>query len=61
MIAPGYPGEMPYFARGLAQQGAKVYGLSDVAEGDLPPLAREHLSGYLRVPSLQDEDAVVGP
>ncbi|NUQ12694.1 MAG: ATP-grasp domain-containing protein [Gemmatimonadaceae bacterium] len=59
MIAPGYPGEMPYFCRGLARRGARVYGLSDVPEQDLPPLAREHLSGYLRVPNLTDEDAVV--
>lgn len=33
MIAPGYPGEMPYFCRGLTQHGGKVYGLSDVPEG----------------------------
>ena len=59
MIAPGYPGEMPYFCRGLAQQGARVYGVSDVPEPDLPSLAREHLSGYLRVPNLSDEAAVV--
>jgi formate-dependent phosphoribosylglycinamide formyltransferase (GAR transformylase) len=59
MIAPGYPGEMPYFCRGLAQHGGKVYGLSDVPENDLPALARQHLAGYLRVPNLTDEDAVV--
>ena len=59
MLAPGYPGEMPYFCRGLARRGGKVYGLSDVREADLPSLARKHLSGYLRVPDLTDEDAVV--
>ena len=59
MIAPGYPGEMPYFCRGLARHGGKVYGLSDVPEQELPSLARESLSGYLRVPNLTDEDAVV--
>ena len=59
MIAPGYPGEMPYFCRGLTRHGGKVYGLSDVPENDLPSLARENLSGYLRVPNLTDEDAVV--
>ena len=59
MIAPGYPGEMPYFCRGLARNGARVYGLSDVPEQELPALARENLSGYLRVPNLTDEDAVV--
>ncbi|MBL8982577.1 MAG: ATP-grasp domain-containing protein [Gemmatimonadetes bacterium] len=59
MLAPGYPGEMPYFCRGLSLHGAKVYGVSDVAEKDLPALTREHLSGYLRVPNFTDEDAVV--
>ena len=59
MIAPGYPGEMPYFCRGLAHHGARVYGLSDVPENELPNLTRQHLAGYLRVPNLTDEDAVV--
>ena len=59
MLAPGYPGEMPYFCRGLSRQGAKVYGVSDVPERDLPALTRQHLSGYLRVPNFGDEDAVV--
>jgi hypothetical protein len=59
MIAPGYPGEMPYFCRGLTQHGGRVYGLSDVPEEELPSLTREHLSGYLRVPNLTDEDGVV--
>lgn len=59
MLAPGYPGEMPYFCRGLATQGAKVYGVSDVPQPDLPALTREHLAGYLRVPNFQDEQTVV--
>ncbi len=59
MLAPGYPGEMPYFCRGLSLHGAKVYGVSDVPENDLPALTRQHLSGYLRVPNFTDEDAVV--
>lgn len=59
MLAPGYPGEMPYFCRGLALQGSRVYGVSDLPEKDLPALTREHLSGYLRVPNFQDEDTVV--
>ena len=25
MISPGFPGEMPFFARGLAAQGAKAH------------------------------------
>jgi formate-dependent phosphoribosylglycinamide formyltransferase (GAR transformylase) len=59
MLAPGYPGEMPFFCRGLSLQGAKVYGVSDVAENDLPAMTREHLSGYLRVPQFNDEPNVV--
>jgi hypothetical protein len=59
MLAPGYPGEMPYFCRGLALHGGKVYGVSDVPEQDLPAMTRQHLSGYLRTPNFTDEDAVV--
>jgi len=59
MVAPGYPGEMPYFCRGLTRLGGKVYGLSDVPEPELPAMAREHLAGYLRVPNLTDEEGVV--
>jgi hypothetical protein len=59
MLAPGYPGEMPFFCRGLSLQGGKVYGVSDVAEADLPAMTREHLSGYLRVGDFTNEAAVV--
>ncbi len=59
VISPGYPAEIPLFVRGLARQGANVYGVGDQAEAQLPAAVREHLSGYLRVPSLVDEDAVV--
>ena len=59
MIAPGYPAEMPLFVRGLARVGAQVFGVADVPQDELPPLARQHLAGYLRVPSMLDEEAVV--
>ena len=59
MIGPGYPLEMPYFVRGLAETGARVLGLGDGAEEALPPMTKGALSGYLRVPSLWDEQAVV--
>ena len=58
MIAPGYPDEMPLFVRGLALEGAAVIGLGDQPEGDVPPMARQHLAAYVRVPSLLDEDGV---
>jgi len=59
MISPGFPGEMPHFARGLAAVGAAVIGLGEQPATTLPPLAREALAGYVRVPSLWDERAVV--
>jgi len=59
MIAPGYPWEMTLFTRGLAQVGARVFGVGDTPEGGLPQVARESLSTYLRVPSLWDERAVI--
>lgn len=59
MLAPGYPGEMPYFCRGLAQHGADVIGVSDVPEHELPRLTRESMKGYIKVANFMDEDAVV--
>jgi len=59
MIAPGYPVEMPLFVRGLTRVGAQVFGVADVQQNELPPLAKEHLTSYLKVNSLVDEDAVV--
>jgi hypothetical protein len=58
-LSPGYPSEMPHFVRGLAEVGARVFGLGDQPEGALPRPVREVLAGYLRVPSLWDEAAVV--
>lgn len=59
MLAPGYPAEMPLFTRGLARVGAEVWGLGDSHEGALPEMARRALAGYIRVPSLWDEHAVL--
>lgn len=59
MISPGYPLEIAYFTRALACAGAHVLGVSDQPESALPPEASQNLAGYLQVPSLQDEDAVV--
>jgi len=59
MISPGYPQEIPYFTRALARAGARVLGVSDQPEGELPAEARENLAGYLQVESLWEEDAVV--
>nr|MBP6775523.1 hypothetical protein [Gemmatimonadaceae bacterium] len=52
MITPGYPGEMPYFTRGLSVQGATVLGVANGPAHELPELAQRHLAGYLQVPDL---------
>ena len=59
MISPGYPTEINYFTRGIAVQGARVFGIGDQPEHDLPQLVRQHLAGYLQVSSLLDEVAVM--
>jgi hypothetical protein len=59
MISPGFPKEMQYFTRGLATVGARVVGLGDQPESQLPETAREALSAYLHVGSFQDEGAIV--
>jgi len=59
MISPGFPKEMQYFTRGLASVGARVIGLGDQPESQLPEVARTSLSAYLHVPSFQDESAIV--
>jgi len=59
MFSPGFPAEMPSFTRGLAEVGVSVWGIGDQPEGALPEVARAALSGYLRVPQLWDERAVL--
>ncbi len=58
-LSPGFPAEMPLFTRGLAQVGAKVFGVGDQPRQALPSEARQGLSDYLQVQSLADEDAVL--
>jgi hypothetical protein len=59
MLSPGFPGDMPQFTRGLAEVGARVYGLGDQPRGALPAEARAALTDYRQVRSLWDADAVV--
>src|SRR5438093_11260106 len=59
MISPGYPAEMPFFTRGLANAGARVIGIGDQPEGALDPMARRHIASYVQVASLWDESAMV--
>ena len=58
MISPGYPLEMAYFTRGLAQVGATVIGLGDQPYDAVPAPARGVLAHYEHV-SLADEQAVL--
>jgi biotin carboxylase len=60
MISPGYPAEMAFFTRGLAQAGANVIGLGDQSRQALPPAARDALDHYVHVGSLGAEDTVAG-
>jgi len=59
LLGPGYPSEIPYFARGLAAVGARVFGVGDQPEDQLPELSRRSLSGYLQVPSMHDDLRVI--
>jgi biotin carboxylase len=58
-LAPGYPGEMPLFARGLAEVGAHVIGVGDQPLVQVPEIARRALGQYVQIGSWADEDAVV--
>ncbi len=58
-LSPGFPAEMPLFVRGLAQVGAKVFGVGDQPAQALPKEARHGLADYLQVQSLGDETATI--
>jgi hypothetical protein len=60
LLAPGFPAEMPFFTRGLAQVGVNVIGLGDQPESALPAMAREHLAAYLHSRDFSDEDSILG-
>jgi biotin carboxylase len=50
---------MQHFTRGLAEVGAKVYGVGDAPLGAMPTRLRSYLTGYLEVPRIMDEDDVI--
>ncbi len=58
-LSPGFPNEMCFFSEGLANVGAKVYGVGEAPVGTLPARTREALTAYLQVPSLWDEEGTV--
>jgi len=53
-LSPGYPPEMGDYVRGLAEVGARVWGVGDSHEDALPATAVRHLTHYLRVPRILD-------
>lgn len=57
LLGCAYPPELPFFTRGVARVGARVFGADQVPEHALPPMTRESLSGYVQVPSLFDEES----
>ena len=59
LLSPGYPAEMAFFTRGLAEAGASVIGIGDQPPGAVPRITREALVHYLHVASLADEEAVL--
>ncbi|HKJ17223.1 MAG TPA: ATP-grasp domain-containing protein [Xanthomonadales bacterium] len=59
ILSPGYPADMPEFTRGLAQTGAKVFGVGDSHPQSMPDLVRRSLDEYIHVRSLWDEAAVI--
>ncbi len=59
LISPGFPPEMPYFTRALAEVGARVLGIGDQAREALPPDVQRALTAYHRVGDLWNEQAVV--
>ena len=58
MLSPGFPLEMAYFTRALAEVGATVIGVGDQPVDVLPTEARAALAHYEHV-SLADEEAVI--
>ncbi len=60
MISPGFPREMRYFTRGLAEVGAHVIGLSDQPEAAIPEPARSAVSVHVQVRSWLREDEILG-
>jgi biotin carboxylase len=58
-LSPAYPPEMHQFTRGLAEVGARVHGVGDAPLAALPEAVRRHLTSYLHVPGIMDEDDVI--
>lgn len=58
-LQPAYPSEMHAFTRGLAETGARVWGVGDTHPKLLPDSLKRHLTGYLHVPAILNEGDVI--
>lgn len=58
-LSPNYPPEMQQFTRGLAEVGARVFGVGDTPREAVPDHVARHLAGYLQVPAILDEGDVI--
>ncbi len=58
-LAPIYPPEMIEYTRGLAEVGAKVYGVGDTPREALPARVKPYLHDYLQVPRIMNEEDVM--
>jgi len=59
MLSPGFPREMRYFTRGLAEVGANVIGLGDQPVSALEEPARSSVAKYVQIRSWKNEEAVL--
>ncbi|MFT5287937.1 MAG: biotin carboxylase, partial [Planctomycetota bacterium] len=59
MISPSFPEDLAFFTRGLAQTGARVFGVGDQPLRAMHEDAQQGLTDYLQVASLWQEEAVV--
>jgi carbamoylphosphate synthase large subunit len=59
VLSPGYPADIPEFTRGLAECGARVFGVGDQPASALPGVVRRSLAAYVEVRSLWDTGQVI--
>ncbi len=58
-LSPAYPPEMQEYTRGLAEVGARVFGVGDSPSAGLPRRLRHSLDEYLQVPRILDQEDLV--
>jgi len=57
-LSAAYPPEMQEYTRGLAEVGARVYGVGDQPREALPAALKKYLHDWLTVPRILDEEDV---